>query len=287
MIIRTSAVSSMTRTLAFLNEGLAVPESAPWDAGLGSDARAVVIVSGRTKAGCPRRQKAPRSESKRAEGLTMAANRRYAVPMFSLKALSFLALLAIEMPFAAAGANPAKMAGRAQFDLSSTNVNLTGALVLTGSGQIERMGWVQGEAKNRGYTANFSISHYGWSELSIRFTPTADGIVELKLMGPYDAAPGGELYQEEVLWDKLTAQGTTLQNGSFEENSKGWSGALIETGKAVLDGKSYGRTWHNRALTTTFAVTRGEPVTLTLFARAQIPEGFHEMRQLSANSRGF
>jgi hypothetical protein len=79
--------------------------------------------------------------------------------MFSLKALSFLALLAIEMPFPTAGANPAKMAGRARFDVSSTNVSLTEATVLSGSGQVERMAWVQGEAKNRGYTANFSISH--------------------------------------------------------------------------------------------------------------------------------
>jgi endoglucanase len=217
----------------------------------------------------------------------MTATHRYALPMFSLKALSLVALLAIEMPFAARGANLAKMAAAARFDLSSTNVNLSGAAVLGGSGQIERMGWVQGEAKNRGYTANFSISPYAWSELKIRFIPEASGIVQLKLMGPYEAAPGGELYQEEVLWDKLSAEGASIKNGSFEEKSSDWSGGLIETGNLAPDGTSYARTWHNRTLATPFQVRKAEPVTLTLFARAQLPDGFREMRRLSSNSRAF
>jgi len=52
------------------------------------------------------------------------------------KALSFLVLLAIEMPFAAGAANPPKMAGQARLDLSSATVRLEKGELLAGSGKV-------------------------------------------------------------------------------------------------------------------------------------------------------
>jgi len=115
--------------------------------------------------------------------LTNLRLRRYAVGMFYLKALSLVALLAIEMPFAASAANPPKLAAQARLDLTSATVRLEKGELLAGSGKVERMNWAKGEAKTRGYTANFAISHYAWTEAKMRFVPDADGSVELKLMG--------------------------------------------------------------------------------------------------------
>ena len=109
--------------------------------------------------------------------------RRYAVGMFYLKALSLVALLAIEMPFAASAANPPKLAAQARLDLTSATVRLEKGELLAGSGKLDRMNWAKGEAKSRGYTANFAISHYAWTEARLHLVPEADGSVELKLMG--------------------------------------------------------------------------------------------------------
>src|SRR5436190_15094225 len=113
------------------------------------------------------------------------------------KALSLLALLAIEMPFSLTAANPVKMAAQSRFDLSSATVGLDNAEILDGNGKVERMSWATGEAKNRGYTANFAISHYAWSVFAVRFAPAGNGSVELKLMGPWEEASQGVLYQQE------------------------------------------------------------------------------------------
>jgi len=207
--------------------------------------------------------------------------------MFSLKGLSFLALLAIEMPFPALPANPPKMAAQARFDLTAKAVNLTNGTPLRGGGRLERMNWVPAEAKNRGYTANFAVTHYSWSELAVRFIPDADGTVELKLMGPREETAPGELYREEILWDKIIVTGSSLSNGSFEQGSAGWSGGTIDKPPEPLDGSNCARTWHNSPMTTTLSVTKGVPVVLTLFAKAAIPEGFQEMRRFSPGSSGF
>src|SRR4051812_9958017 len=211
--------------------------------------------------------------------------------MFCLKALSLVALLAIEMPFGAHAANPAKMAAQARLDLTSATVPLAKGELLAGSGKIERINWAKGEAKFRGYTANFAISHYAWTEAKLRFVPDADGTFELKLMGPWEEASPGVLYQEEVLWDSLSAAGTTVRNGSFEDAAaQSWTGGVIEkvpNDGLARDGNHYARTWDNRFLTTQLPVHAGVPVTIQLYAKAAIPEGFKEMRRFTRSSPGF
>lgn len=223
--------------------------------------------------------------------LTNLHLRRYALTMFYLKALSLVALLAIEMPFGARAANPPKMAAQARLDLSSATVTLAKGELLAGSGKLERMNWAKGEAKFRGYTANFAISHYSWTEGRLLFVPEADGTVELKLMGPWEEASAGVLYQEEVLWDSVRGTGTSINNGNFEDASaQSWTGGVIDKAPKdapAHDGNQYARTWHNRFLTTQLPVRVGVPVTIQIYAKAAIPAGFKEMRRFTRSSPGF
>src|ERR1051325_6843026 len=102
MIIRTSAVSSMTRTLAFLKVGLTAAGSVVCTTGFDSTFVAVVMEAEIRLNYCPfGGRKRLVFGQPRPGGLTTGLCSRYAVSMFSLKALSLVALLAIEMPFVA------------------------------------------------------------------------------------------------------------------------------------------------------------------------------------------
>src|SRR5437588_4087261 len=122
MIIRISAVSSMTSTLADLKFGLRAGKSPAGGAAVVSRLSAVIRVrkTFRATERCDRGPVAGRRQPVRC--LTNLRIRRYAVGMFYLKALSLVALLAIEMPFAASAANPPKMAAKARLGLSSATV---------------------------------------------------------------------------------------------------------------------------------------------------------------------
>src|SRR5258706_1285567 len=164
------------------------------------------------------------------------------------KVAPFLLVLAIEVPFAPAQTNPVKMATQARFDLSSATVKLQQGEVLTGSGKMERMNWAAAEAKSRGYTANFAVSHYAWSEIKVRFVPEGDGSVELKLMGPWEEASKGVLYREEVLWDQVEVPGSgSVRAGDFIEAAGATANAR--------DGNYSARTWHNKPLALQFPAT--------------------------------
>ena len=194
------------------------------------------------------------------------------------KVASFLLVIAIEVPFAWAQTSPVKMATQARFDLSSATVGLEKAEVLAGSGKLERMNWAAPQAKNRGYTANFAVSHYAWSEIKVGFVPQGDGSVELKLMGPWEEASRGVLYREEVLWDQIEVPGSgSVRAGDFIES----------TPKAVRDGNYSVRTWHNKPLSFQFSVTNGVPITLRLLAKAAIPKDFTEMRRMDRSTLAF
>ncbi|HEY0455718.1 MAG TPA: glycoside hydrolase family 5 protein [Verrucomicrobiae bacterium] len=195
------------------------------------------------------------------------------------------------MPIAYGQANPCKLASTARFDLTSASVSLEKAQVLTGGGQMERANWISGEAKTRSYTANFAVSRLDWTECAIRFLPLASGVVELKLMGPWEEASAGMLYREEILWDDLSAEGAELQNGGFEEagadgkSIAGWKGSPAETaagGVNAKEGSHYARSWHNQPLTAQLKVRENTAVTLHLFARAAVPPDFKDMRRITS-----
>jgi endoglucanase len=131
--------------------------------------------------------------------------------MFYQKVLSILLLSAFGMPFIPAQGQPVKIASQARLDLSSPSVNLEKGEILQGSGQIQRMNWLRGEAQDRGYTANFAVTRFGWNEIALRFLPSSNGPVELKLMGPWEEASPGNVFRQEILWDALELAGAVLE----------------------------------------------------------------------------
>jgi len=58
---------------------------------------------------------------------------------------------------------------------------------------------------------------WDWTPITIRFTPAADGAVDLDLNGPWLPEKDGVMPKQVVWWDDLTATGTALVNGGFED----------------------------------------------------------------------
>jgi endoglucanase len=168
--------------------------------------------------------------------------------------------------------------------------SLDRAEVLIGAGVVERMNWVPESERSRGYTVNFRVNHMAWREFAVRFTPSGTGTVSLTLMGPWQQASQGVLYKEEVLWDGLTVEGSTIENGSFEAGTesqiRAWhsNGGRVEDATAsvkAVDGRRSARTWHNATLVSRLNVTANNPVTVRGYARAAVPSGFQEMQRIA------
>ena len=143
------------------------------------------------------------------------------------------------------------------------------------------------EKRERLTDIRFPIRWWAWRELSINFTPGHDGTIELDLNGPWGEARPGVLFRQEVLWDDLSAKGTTIPNGGFESFSEGkpegwdspwrpypaadqWPLAKREP----LEEKNCAASWHGRPLVCRLPVKAGVPVRLKLHARAATEPGF-------------
>jgi endoglucanase len=195
------------------------------------------------------------------------------------------------LPLSALSQNPPKLATQARIDLfAGTTVQaLTQARLLTGDGIIDRQGWRPEHEQPRTYSVHLPIVRYGWTEFIIEFLPQESGAVHLSLMGPWEEVSPGQIYLQEVFWDALEAEGTTLPNGSFESVSGnvigGWSGGISQTasdGVPAVDGVRYVRTWHNNTLSRNITVTGGVTVRLRCFARAVLPANFKEMKRIAS-----
>jgi endoglucanase len=195
-------------------------------------------------------------------------------------------LVSVGLTASAAG-EATRLASSARFDLTADD--RVGALehgqVVAGEGSIERPNWVPESQQILSYTVQFPVVHFGWREVAIRFTPRSSGSVRLSLMGPWEQAPGGGIYCQEVDWDALQVDGARIENGGFEQGDAGWenSGAkILEETRDVrgVEGKRFARTWHNATLSTSLQVTGGQPVTIHAFTRAARPAGFREPRRV-------
>lgn len=191
----------------------------------------------------------------------------------------------------AAWAEPTKLATTGRFDLSADAKvgSIEDGQVLVGSGSVERMNWLPESDRPRGYTVSFSISHLAWREFAVRFTPKSSGPVTLKPMGPWEEQSKGVVYQQEVLWDAIEASGTSISDGGFDLERRlnqfwrfaGGTKEYATDAVPAVNGNRYARTWHNRSISATLHVTSGKPVAIRLHARAQIPDGFQEMRRIA------
>jgi endoglucanase len=221
--------------------------------------------------------------------------------MFSLivggphrRAVLIAIVSAIGMPIAFGQTNPVKLAAVARIDFNSPTAILTNGQILAGDGKLARPSWVSGSAQARSFTAEFPVNHFAWHEIALRFTPLSSGTVEFKLMGPWQQTANGRVYKQEVLWDAVQMEGSEIANGGFENGDQNWhgggtveivSGAPQTAGPTAVEGRHYGRVWHNQPLITSAAVTANVPVTLRVRARAASPPNYPEMRRIvSTNS---
>lgn len=202
--------------------------------------------------------------------------------------VSCLTVLLIAPP-AVAQESKAKLASEGRFDLSPDNSvgRLTDGEVTRGDGRIERMSWLQPPERDRGYVVAIPATHRGWREFEIRFTPAGSGKVTLALKGPWEDSGQFKPFRQDVEWDVLSAEGTTLANGDFEGATPqaGWTGGN-QVAKGTQDapakhGEQFIRVWHDTPLFTELQVTAGTPVVLRGFVRAARPEGFVEMRRIT------
>ncbi|MGD7654770.1 MAG: glycoside hydrolase family 5 protein [Verrucomicrobiales bacterium] len=169
---------------------------------------------------------------------------------------------------------------------------LTGLTTTTGG--IRRANWLKTEAENsRLIDISFPINWRRWQSSTVRFTPAFTGHIRLSLLGPWKPDGSGSLCRQEVLWDELTATGTTIRNGSFESQSADapdhWQtqshsypapGAWPLDQREPLAGSHVAASWHNRMLHQDLPVTAGTPVTLTIHARAATLPGFTAPKRL-------
>ncbi|WP_165247427.1 glycoside hydrolase family 5 protein [Paludisphaera soli] len=184
----------------------------------------------------------------------------------------------------AADPAPGRLATTGRFDLTA-DVAIDQGRIVAGDGTIGRMNWVPADRVDRGYTVNFRIDRLGWRAVAVGFTPVQSGTVTLSLMGPWEQAPGGGVYRQEILWDDLRAEGAELAADAGFESRKGWEGAgKVEPSSEAspaATGSHLGRTWHDEPLTTRLIVKAGAPVVVEIRARARTPEGFRDMKRIA------
>src|SRR5581483_8233613 len=191
--------------------------------------------------------------------------------------------------------NPVKLPASARFDLRGDAA--VGALnqgyLTSGHGEAEHQNWLSPAEQANSYTVTFDITRYAWTRAVFRFVPAGAGTVELSLLGPYELSPNGSIYRQAVFWDAISADHATIENGSFEQVNNnmpaGWDsygqGARVISGPAPpRDGERYAVAWHNSPFIRKFAVSAGVPVTLTLFARAAVPNPYSDMARITTTN---
>lgn len=186
----------------------------------------------------------------------------------------------------------ARLAAKARLDFLAAESagELQDGRLVHGDGDADRMNWVAPSAQPRSLTVEIAISSLGWREFAVQFTPSRSGTVTMHLMGPFEQVDG-QVVRQEVLWDALSAKGTKLPNGGFEQldgpmirdwENHGASVVMASERLAAVEGRYMARTWHNQRLTVTLQVVGGTPVVVGGHARAAIPPGFVEMARIES-----
>jgi hypothetical protein len=119
-----------------------------------------------------------------------------------------------------------------------------------------------------------------WTPQTLRFTPTHDCTVRLRLKSRFD----GLEKPVWMLYDSISAEGMTVRNGDFEQQPtsktgwtmeqqvKGQGASWMTIGGMAQQGRGCARVWHNGPATQQdIALKAGREVTLSLHAR-QAPE---------------
>lgn len=198
----------------------------------------------------------------------------------------FLLLLASAVSLSAA--DVIRLPGEARFFLKvpAGNPALTDLSVSTGT--ATNSNWEKDpEAAKRQKDIRFAVRWWAWQEMTVTFTPTYDGPLDLVLNGMWSKDAAGNFHREEVLWDDITATGLEVANGGFETQTGtspdgwtySWKNDLPATewplaGAEARTGSKVAASWHNRPLEQKLTVKAGQKVTLTLHAKAATPPDF-------------
>lgn len=210
---------------------------------------------------------------------------------------SLLILLAT-LPHLTAAEPPLRQASEARIWLKVPKNQTPLRDVRVSTGQIGSAQWEKDpELKARFSDISFPVRWWKWTELTVRFTPVESGTVELTLSGTWAADSKNTVFRQELLWDQITAKGASLRNGGFEETEPdhpvSWTSPWAPypapdtwplKGVEALDGKHVGASWHNRPLIQSMQVSAGQPVTLTLHAKASTLPDFTAPKRLPANT---
>lgn len=133
----------------------------------------------------------------------------------------------------------------------------------------------------------FPIRWWKWTEITIRFTPAESGTAQLTLSGPWAADSNQTMYRQEILWDQISATGSAIRNGGFEETEENHPASWVSTwgpylapdawplkNAKAMEGRQVGASWHNRPLVQTVQLTAGKEVSISLQAKAANLPGF-------------
>ena len=186
--------------------------------------------------------------------------------------------------------------GRLWLKIPANQAPLRDVEVSTGS--ANPASWEKDPARRERHTdITFPIRWWDWREIAIAFTPTENGSVDLILDGPWEQKKPGTVFREEVLWDNLTAEGSTIENGNFETQVDGkpiaWrpvyghslAGDEWPLAQAhAIEGKFLAATSQSRPLAQTLTFTAGQKVTLRLHAKAAPLPDFVAPRCLGPNT---
>ena len=112
-----------------------------------------------------------------------------------------------------------------------------------------------------------------WRDMVYEFTPLADGVVTLKLMGNYLADPGSEEWTP--VWsyfDDITVEGAELENGGLEPPGakgipEGWRRGVgtaywVHDPAVAAEGEYCVKVWHNGRFAQELTVVEGRTVTI-------------------------
>lgn len=171
-------------------------------------------------------------------------------------------------------------------DEARARVDLIAGEGVTTLGRVEGADGVTVNAKDDGRSAiaELPVAEHDWKQGTLRFTPSADGIVQLGLMGHFVEGTGAKPREIWVYFDDVKAEGAVLENGSFEQAGEGgrpamWTGKAFCQAKRIADetgakaGKAYAKVCHGGigALRQDLHVKQGQTVTLTFWARSAHP----------------
>jgi endoglucanase len=209
------------------------------------------------------------------------------VSSISMKPLNFLFALAAFAPLSAHAQETLRQAGEGRVFLKTPADKPPLDDIQVSLGTATDSLWEKDPTKSaRQKDIRFGIRSWEWQEISISFTPTYDGPVELLLTGLWEQDKPGSIYRQEILWDDVSATGTTVVNGGFENSSgpapEGWMSQgpyPAATEWPLADAKPHGGakvgvSWHNRMLSQKLEVKSGQPVSISFHARAANLPGY-------------